>query len=84
MLVCLMMNQIPKAYNPKETEDKIYAAWEKSGFFNPDNLPEENIKKDKDGNDLTYTIVLPPPNITDKLHLGHMAMLAIEDLLIRY
>jgi len=78
------MKEIPKAYDSKKVEDGIYKAWEKSGFFNPDNLPEENIKKDKDGNDLTYTIVLPPPNITDKLHLGHMAMLAIEDLLIRY
>ena len=79
-----MKQEIPKAYNPKETEDKIYAAWEKSGFFNPDNLPGENIEKDKNGKDLTYTIVLPPPNITSKLHLGHAAMLAIEDLLIRY
>ncbi|MEA1936925.1 MAG: valine--tRNA ligase [Patescibacteria group bacterium] len=78
------MFEIPKAYNPKETEDKIYMAWEKSGFFNPDNLPGENIKKDKNGEEETYTIVLPPPNITSKLHLGHAAMLAIEDLLIRY
>jgi isoleucyl-tRNA synthetase len=56
----------------------IYEKWEKSGFFNPDklNLPE---------NAPSYTIVLPPPNITAKLHLGHAsAMLAIEDLLIRY
>ncbi len=79
-----MKKEIPKAYNPKKVEDKIYAAWEKSGFFNPDNLQEENIKKDKNGKEKTYTIVLPPPNITSKLHLGHAAMLAIEDLLIRY
>ena len=79
-----MKKEIPKAYDPKEVEDKIYKAWEKSGFFNPDNLPGENIKKDKDGKELTYTIVLPPPNITSKLHLGHAAMLAIEDLLVRY
>ncbi len=78
------MKEIPKAYNPKKVEDKIYKAWEKSGFFNPDNLPGENIKKDENGEELTYTIVLPPPNITSKLHLGHAAMLAIEDLLIRY
>jgi len=78
------MKEIPKAYNPKKVEDKIYAAWEESGFFNPDNLPEENIKKDKSGKEKTYAIVLPPPNITAKLHLGHSMMLAIEDLLIRY
>ncbi len=78
------MKEIPKAYDSKKAEDKIYAAWEESGFFNPDNLPEGNIKKDKDGKEKTYTIILPPPNITSKLHLGHAAMLAIEDLLIRY
>ena len=79
-----MPKELPKAYDPKTVEDKIYKAWKKSGFFNPDNLPMENIRKGKDGKELTYTIVLPPPNITDKLHLGHAAMLAIEDLLVRY
>jgi len=78
------MSEIPKAYNPKKVEDKIYKAWEKSGFFNPDNLLEKNIRKDENGEEKTYTIVLPPPNITSKLHLGHAAMLAIEDLLVRY
>jgi valyl-tRNA synthetase len=66
-----------KTYNPQNYEDKIYQKWEKSGFFNPDNL---NLSK----NAPTYTIILPPPNITAKLHLGHSAMLAIEDLMIRY
>jgi valyl-tRNA synthetase len=68
------MNSI---YNPQKTERKIYQLWEESGKFNPDNLNlPENAK--------TYTIILPPPNITDRLHLGHSSMLAIEDLLIRY
>ncbi len=66
-----------KAYNSQNFEDKIYQKWEKSGFFNPDNL---NLPK----NAPTYTIILPPPNITDKLHIGHSAVLAIEDLMIRY
>lgn len=73
----LIMKELPKIYEPKETEDEIYQKWEKSGYFNPDNL-----KLPKDAK--TYTLVLPPPNITDKLHLGHVSMLAIEDLLIRY
>lgn len=66
-----------KAYIPQDSEDGIYKLWEDSGFFNPDNLelPE---------NAPSYTIVLPPPNITDKLHLGHASTIAIEDLLIRY
>jgi valyl-tRNA synthetase len=71
------MKQIPKNYDPKEYEDKIYKLWEKSGFFNPDNLKLPKNAK-------SYAIILPPPNITDKLHLGHSAMLAIEDLLIRF
>ncbi|MBU4257278.1 class I tRNA ligase family protein, partial [Patescibacteria group bacterium] len=72
-----MNKELPKAYDPSQYEDGIYKKWEKSGFFNPDNL-------DLPENAPSYTIVLPPPNITDKLHLGHSSMLAIEDLLIRY
>ncbi len=71
------MKKLAKSYNPADYEEKIYQRWEKSGYFNPDNLPlPENTK--------SYTIILPPPNITDKLHLGHSSMLAIEDLLIRF
>ncbi len=72
-----MLNELEKIYNPIENEDKIYKKWEESGFFNPDNL-----KLSKDAK--SYTIILPPPNITAKLHIGHSAMLAIEDLLVRY
>ena len=72
-----MQNELEKIYNPIENEDKIYKKWEESGFFNPDNLglPEDSK---------SYTIILPPPNITAKLHIGHSSMLAIEDLLVRY
>ncbi len=68
---------LAKAYEPAKYESKIYKRWLASGFFNPDNL---NLPADAP----TYTIILPPPNITDRLHLGHAAMLAIEDLFIRY
>ncbi len=71
------MKELSKTYSPGEHETTIYERWEKSGYFNPDNL---NLPKDAK----PYTIILPPPNITDKLHLGHSSMLAIEDLLIRY
>ncbi|MCX6761847.1 MAG: valine--tRNA ligase [Candidatus Moranbacteria bacterium] len=71
------MPEIPKTYEPQKYEDKIYALWEKSGKFNPDNLKLPKNAK-------SYTIVLPPPNITDKLHLGHASIIAIEDLLIRF
>lgn len=72
-----MSEEIEKAYNPSLWEDQIYQKWEKSGYFNPDNLdlPDDAPK---------YSMVLPPPNITAKLHLGHASTIAIEDLFIRY
>jgi len=72
-----MKQELEKAYIPQDNEDKIYKIWEESGFFNPDNLVLES-------NAPSYTIMLPPPNITARLHIGHSCMLAIEDLLIRY
>lgn len=71
-----MNEKFLKPYNSLETEDRIYDAWLKSGYFNPDNLPTRHEK--------SYTIVLPPPNVTGNLHMGHAAMIAIEDILIRY
>lgn len=72
-----MKKEMNKTYNPSEWEDDIYKKWEKSGYFNPDNL---NLPE----NTPNYTMVLPPPNITAKLHIGHASMLAIEDLFIRF
>ena len=66
---------LPKAYNPKEVEYKIYQLWEKSGFFNPDKLPKRHKKP--------YTIVIPPPNVTGELHIGHALNATIQDILIR-
>src|SRR3990167_3109031 len=67
-------------YDPKKVEDKIYKLWEKSGFFNPDNLPKDKGQKLKDK---TYSIVVPPPNITGSLHMGHALNATIQDILIR-
>ena len=71
-----MNEKFLKPYNSAETEDKIYQEWQESGYFNPDKLPERHKEP--------YSIVLPPPNVTGTLHMGHAAMLAIEDILIRY
>lgn len=65
-------------YNPKETEDKIYKLWEESGFFDPDKLPTSHKLQATN-----YTIVLPPPNITGSLHMGHALNATIQDILIR-
>ena len=64
-----------KQYNPKEVESKIYKFWEKTGAFNPDKL--KGAKK-------PYSIVIPPPNVTGALHMGHALNATIQDILIRW
>ena len=71
------MEELPKTYDSKENEEKIYRQWEKSGFFNPDKLDVEKNAK-------TYTIVIPPPNITGELHMGHALNNTLQDVLIRF
>ncbi|MBI5654933.1 valine--tRNA ligase [Candidatus Uhrbacteria bacterium] len=70
--------ELPKAYDASAVENSIFKAWEDSGYFDPDKLPERNLKGEP------YCIVLPPPNRTGTLHVGHAKMLAVEDLLIRF
>ncbi len=69
------------AYNPKESEDAIYKLWENSGYFNPDTCIEKKIT---DADAEHFSIVLPPPNVTGTLHMGHASMLSVEDILVRY
>ncbi|OHA91184.1 MAG: valine--tRNA ligase [Candidatus Zambryskibacteria bacterium RIFCSPHIGHO2_01_FULL_49_18] len=66
-----------KPYNPEATESRIYDLWEKSGFFNPDNLPEADSRK-------PFTIIMPPTNANGSLHAGHALVMTIEDIMIRY
>jgi len=68
-----MLKRFDKPYDPKEVEDKIYRLWEKSGYFNPDKLPDKKGK--------TFSIVVPPPNVTGSLHLGHALNATIQDIL---
>lgn len=70
-----------KPYNPNEEEPRLLELWEKNDFANPDTCIKKGVTK-PDAE--TYSIVLPPPNVTGTLHMGHAAMLAIEDILIRY
>jgi valyl-tRNA synthetase len=68
-------------YNPESTEDRIYQLWLDSGYFDPDKCIADGITK---SNAEPFAIVLPPPNVTGVLHMGHAAMLAIEDIIVRY
>lgn len=76
-----MDKKFEKPYSPQETEDNIYQLWEQSGFFNPDVCIEKGITR---ADAETFSIVLPPPNVTGTLHMGHAAMLAVEDILVRF
>lgn len=78
-------NEIPEIfkspYDGTQHEDNIYKMWEDSGLFNPDICIEKGVTSLEAK---SFSIVLPPPNVTGTLHVGHSAMLAIEDTLVRY
>ena len=65
--------ELAKTYDPKEFEERLYAWWEEKKFFTPE---VDNKKK-------PYTIIMPPPNITGQLHLGHALDNTLQDILIR-
>ena len=67
-------HELEGAYQPKDFEEKLYQKWEEEGYFKPS---EDTTKE-------PYTIVIPPPNITGKLHMGHALDETIQDILIRY
>ena len=69
-----MEKELNKTYSPKEIEEKWYKIWEENGYFNAQHNDE------KPG----YSIVIPPPNVTGILHMGHMLDNAIQDTIIRY
>src|SRR4030043_1035269 len=72
---------LPKAFDFKSTEERIYQWWEMNGYFQPTNDPN---KPGFDPNQKPYVISIPPPNITGELHLGSALFVPLEDLMIRY
>lgn len=75
-----MNEKFLQPYNPSEVECIIYEQWEKSGYFNPDNLPSvEDVKRTQ-----RYAIVMPPPNANGRLHAGHGTDVTIKDILTRF
>lgn len=70
-----------KPYNPQDEEGAIYRVWEASGYFNPEKMiADGHTSPDAK----PFTIVLPPPNVTGMLHMGHAMMLTVQDILARY
>ena len=68
------MKELPKVYDPHEVEQKIYDMWLKGNYFHAERDPEKT----------PFTIVIPPPNVTGQLHLGHAFDETIQDILVRY
>jgi len=66
--------EMQKTYNPKDFEDRIYADWEQSGYFHAERNPDK----------VPFTIMMPPPNITGQLHMGHAMDATMQDTLIRF
>ncbi len=68
------MHELPKTYNPEEFEDRIYAEWCEKGYFTPS----------KGNNSEHFSVVIPPPNVTGQLHMGHALDETLQDILVRY
>ena len=66
--------EMPRAYEPGEVEQQIYRFWNESGFFTPE------IDRSK----TPFVVIMPPPNVTGELHLGHALTIALEDLMVRW
>ena len=67
------MIEMEKTYNPRDFEEKIYRLWEESGKFRP----SDSSKK-------PFVVVIPPPNVTGILHMGHGLNNSLQDILVRY
>ena len=68
------IGEIPKAYNPADVEERIYSFWMENGYFTPKIDPEKR----------PFVVIMPPPNVTGELHLGHALTAAVEDVLCRW
>ena len=69
-----MTRELPKIYEPQQVEDRIYKMWEEGGYFKPQGKVDAK----------PFTIVMPPPNVTGQLHMGHAMDATLQDTLIRF
>ena len=83
--------ELEKAYNPKDFEDRIYKGWEEKGCFKPASDPVSPVHaeweckcKDCGKNSALYSVVIPPPNVTGVLHMGHGLNNTLQDIVVRY
>ena len=82
--------ELEKAYNPKDFEDRIYAEWKEGGYFKPKSDPDSPVHGcacgcgGAEGKDEPFTVVIPPPNVTGVLHMGHGLNNTLQDIVVRY
>ncbi|MBQ4330432.1 MAG: class I tRNA ligase family protein, partial [Spirochaetaceae bacterium] len=80
--------ELEKAYNPKDFEDRIYAEWKEGGYFKPKSDPDSPVHGCAcgcgEGRDEPFTVVIPPPNVTGVLHMGHGLNNTLQDIVVRY
>ncbi len=86
--------ELEKAYNPKDFEDRLYKRWSEEGYFHPCSDPDspvhgEYVQKKKtltaaELRSATFTVVIPPPNVTGVLHMGHGLNNTLQDIIVRY
>ena len=69
-----MARELPKIYEPQQVESRIYQMWQDGGYFHAE----------KDESKKPFTIVMPPPNVTGQLHMGHAMDATLQDTLIRF
>ena len=79
--------ELEKAYDPKSFEERIYKDWESKGYFKPasdEDSPVHCQCKECNGKTNTYAVVIPPPNVTGVLHMGHGLNNTLQDIVVRY
>ena len=81
--------ELEKAYNPKDFEDRVYEAWETGGFFKPRTVNASSSGQSAAGQPAVYgekpfVVVIPPPNVTGVLHMGHGLNNSLQDIVVRY
>ena len=76
--------ELEKAYNPKDFEDRIYAEWVEQGYFRPHSDATSPVHNQKTNTNIKYTVVIPPPNVTGVLHMGHALNNTLQDVVVRY
>ncbi len=69
-----MKEELDKRYDPKAFEQRLYQMWESAGYFTPESDPERP----------TFSIVIPPPNVTGRLHIGHALVNTLQDIVVRW